>query len=502
MKDLTIYALQTLTCSGVLLALYILLLERRVHFGWSRAYLLASTATAAVIPLLRIPVWPAEEPLAAQVTAGEWSAEILPDTALAITPQLLCILIYATGAALLLGLMLWQGIHILRLRREAQIRHTDRFTLVSTPRPIAAFSFFRSIYLWEQTPADALTAIVAHEASHIAHRHSVERIAMEAMKALLWWNPFVWISARRLTEAEEFEADDDVLRGGYDLKTYMDILFTQLFGYSPEIANSLRNSLTKKRFQMMTRPKMSSHGLLRMAGTLPALLALLCAFAFTTRAAEPTTELPQPLILINGVSAPANSMQTLDPSCIESISVLKDRTAIELYGEGAANGVILITTKPGGAIYLSPDQIKNTNTPAVRLRTPADGEIRVSGTGGKDDSEQPFLVAEKMPQFQDGDLNTFRTWVNGEVGYPAQALQKEIEGRVLVSFVVERDGSVGDVQILQSPSELLSAEVLRVFRGVDKGSWTPGMQRGEIVRVKYVLPIEFRLPAKPAQSKQ
>lgn len=60
MKTLAIYALEVLACSGVLLAAYAILLERHVRFGWCRAYLLASTLLAAVIPLLRIPVWPGE----------------------------------------------------------------------------------------------------------------------------------------------------------------------------------------------------------------------------------------------------------------------------------------------------------------------------------------------------------------------------------------------------------------------------------------------------------
>ena len=108
---------------------------------------------------------------------------------------------------------------------------------------------------------------------------------METMKAALWWNPFVWIAARRLTEAEEFEADSDVLTSGYDRAEYMQTIFKQLFGYSPEIANGLRNSLTKKRFKMMTTQTKSRHSLLRLAGILPALIGLLCAFSFTTRAA-------------------------------------------------------------------------------------------------------------------------------------------------------------------------------------------------------------------------
>ena len=289
MKTLAIYALEVLACSGVLLAAYAILLERHVRFGWCRAYLLASTLLAAVIPLLRIPVWPGkviEVAPTVALPAAEWTAEVVEEAAPAVTPEAICLAVYLIGVGLVAGVMLWQVVRIRRLRRGAAITRTERFTLVRTPQRIASFSFFRSIYLWDQIPAGELQAIVAHEASHVAHRHSAERVAMECMKAVLWWNPFVWLAARRLTEAEEFEADSDVLAEGYDIEHYMKTIFRQLFGYSPEIANGLRDSLTKKRFKMMTTKTSGRHSLLRLAGTLPAVIGLLCAFSLTTRAAE------------------------------------------------------------------------------------------------------------------------------------------------------------------------------------------------------------------------
>ena len=277
MKALALYALEVLACSGVLLAAYSILLERRVAFRWCRAYLLTATLLAAVIPLLRIPVWPGEvielaPAIAAEPQTAAWTDETfeaVETAAPAVTPEALCLMLYLLGAGLIAGVMIAQAVRIRRLRRGAEISRNERFTLVRTRQQIASFSFFRSIYVWLQTPAEELPAIVAHEASHIAHRHSLERIAMECMKAALWWNPFAWIAARRLTEAEEFEADSDVLAGGYDMEHYMNVLFRQLFGYSPEIANGLRDSLTKKRFQMMTTPKSGRYTLLRLAGTLP-----------------------------------------------------------------------------------------------------------------------------------------------------------------------------------------------------------------------------------------
>ena len=200
MKTLAIYALEVLACSGVLLAAYAILLERHVRFGWCRAYLLASTLLAAVIPLLRIPVWPGKVIEVAPTVAlpeAEWTAEVVEEAAPAVTPEAICLAVYLIGVGLVAGVMLWQVVRIRRLRRGAAITRTERFTLVRTPQRIASFSFFRSIYLWDQIPAGELQAIVAHEASHVAHRHSAERVAMECMKAALWWNPFVWLAARR-----------------------------------------------------------------------------------------------------------------------------------------------------------------------------------------------------------------------------------------------------------------------------------------------------------------
>lgn len=196
MKTLAIYALEVLACSGVLLAAYTILLDRRVKFRWCRLYLLASTAAAALIPLLRIPVWPGQVIVATPtVTApdlADWTAEVLPDAeAHAITPGHLCLGLYLAGATLILGIMLWQIFRIRRLRRGAEVTRTGKYRIVRTQQEIASFSFFRTIYIWAATPAAEMGAILAHESSHIAHRHSLERIVMETMKAALWWNPFV-----------------------------------------------------------------------------------------------------------------------------------------------------------------------------------------------------------------------------------------------------------------------------------------------------------------------
>ena len=401
MKTLAIYALEVLACSGVLLAAYAILLERHVRFGWCRAYLLASTLLAAVIPLLRIPVWPGKVIEVAPTVAlpeAEWTAEVVEEAAPAVTPEAICLAVYLIGVGLVAGVMLWQVVRIRRLRRGAAITRTERFTLVRTPQRIASFSFFRSIYLWDQIPAGELQAIVAHEASHVAHRHSAERVAMECMKAALWWNPFVWLAARRLTEAEEFEADSDVLAEGYDIEHYMKTIFRQLFGYSPEIANGLRDSLTKKRFKMMTTKTSGRHSLLRLAGTLPAVIGLLCAFSLTTRAAE--------VRIAETEKAPADETASQDAT--------KKKVSVTVFqnGQPLPGAIVLISRSNVGTVTGKEGTAQISAAPGNELVISYVGcqtrKVRVSDKSGAESFEitletesnklDPVSVTQKRPR--------------------------------------------------------------------------------------------------------
>ena len=107
------------------------------------------------------------------------------------------------------------------------------------------------------------------------------------------------------------------------------------------------------------------------------------------------------------------------------------------------------------------------------------------------EEDTPFMSVEEMPKFRGGDVNQFRTWVQERLKYPVIAQENGIQGRVTVSFVVERDGSVSNIEVLASPDRSLSEEAVRVISTSPK--WTPGKQRGMAVRVKYNLPLEFRL---------
>lgn len=107
------------------------------------------------------------------------------------------------------------------------------------------------------------------------------------------------------------------------------------------------------------------------------------------------------------------------------------------------------------------------------------------------EEDAPLLKAEKMPSFQGGDLNKFRNWVQGKLKYPKIAQENGISGRVTLSFVIEKDGTLTGIQVMQSPDKSLTDEAIRVVSSSPK--WSPGLQRNQPVRVRYQLPVNFQL---------
>lgn len=108
-----------------------------------------------------------------------------------------------------------------------------------------------------------------------------------------------------------------------------------------------------------------------------------------------------------------------------------------------------------------------------------------------DPDDEIFLEVGVMPKFRGKSLYHFSEWVASMVVYPDFALKNNIEGNVIVSFVVEKDGAVSTVEIVSSSYNIFNDEAIRVVRRSPK--WTPGMKDGEPVRVKFMIPINFML---------
>ena len=105
-------------------------------------------------------------------------------------------------------------------------------------------------------------------------------------------------------------------------------------------------------------------------------------------------------------------------------------------------------------------------------------------------TDEIFVVVEKQPEFP-GGTTALMKFLGDNIKYPVIAQENGIQGRVITNFVVERDGSISDVQVVRGQDPSLDKEAVRVIKTMPK--WAPGQQRGKPVRVRFTLPVVFRL---------
>lgn len=349
------YILEVLICSGLFLMLYRWLLAGKVSYRICRAYIVGTMLLAAAIPALDVPLYPPSRPSATSGMTifqegpmpgsrdlaygfGEESIADLTDgtpphtdaagprpygtdtarsadgkTAVVKTATVL----YGLAAAASMVLILLNIIRIRRLRHTARLTRMNDWTLAESERIQTPFSFLRTVYIgMDYAPSERLM-ILTHEASHVRHRHSYERIVLSVLRSLLWFNPFLWMAEKDLREVQEWEADHDVLDKGNDLTLYRIAIFKQLFGYNPDISSGLNCSITKKRFIMMTKTQPGRHAAIRLAAVIPLLTATFFAFGCGIRVQTP--------------QAPAQNISGTDTTCIKAIPdavIQKDSTIV------------------------------------------------------------------------------------------------------------------------------------------------------------------------------
>jgi protein TonB len=135
------------------------------------------------------------------------------------------------------------------------------------------------------------------------------------------------------------------------------------------------------------------------------------------------------------------------------------------------------------------DQLMSQNTDEQNQATGiGSGDDLLSGAGG-DSEGDTFFVVEVMPTFKGGDLSKFRDWIWKRTNYPQAAIDKKIRGTVFLTFIVEKDGSVSNVTVVKGVDPILDYEAVKSISESPK--WSPGLQRGQPVRVRFQIPLNF-----------
>ncbi|MCI7386096.1 MAG: TonB family protein [Bacteroides uniformis] len=517
-------------------AFYRLFFYKDTFFGWRRTALLCFFAVSAAVPLLNIQTWITEqEPMVAM--ADLYASVVLPEltvgTEVAPTDWKSILSEYANIAywgiaALLMIRLIMQLAGIIRLTcrcRKIQIGNTSIHLL---PKADGPFSFFHWIFIHPSSHTEEeFNEILTHEQTHARQWHSIDVIISELVCIFCWCNPFAWLMKREIRTNLEYMADARVLENGYDSKTYQ----YHLLGLSHQkaavtIYNSFNVLPLKKRIKMMNKKRTKEIGRTKYLMFLPlaALLMIVSnieTVARTTKkiavevieAVDPQTEQPAPEVQDPQVAPqPEQDTKTVtykgkvvdkDGKPIQGVKILSVPNSTPTEVTTQADGSFEFKASPKAKLlFLYQDGNKKKGISFTDERLPKENktnwtivynekwnEVMQSDPGTPDNPI--FEVVEHMPEFTGGGMPALMEYLSKNIKYPEAAMKKGIQGRGIVQFVVEKDGSITNVKILRGVDPELDKEAVRVVSAMPK--WKPGTQRGEAVRVRFTVPVMFRL---------
>ena len=555
MTEYLTYSLKVAALMAVFYLFWRLLLERETLHRLNRMVLLLTALGSFVLPLCVITLHRTEEvavPAAGAVGMEHWMVGGVVDE-----PTLWERWSGVAGALLLVvtAVMLLHLIYnIVRLQRFITAcelhERADGVRIAVSDEPIAPSSWMHTIMLSRNDYAELSPAMLAHERSHIRHRHSWDVLLVELVTALQWFNPVVWMIRQDLRTVHEYEADAAVIGGGTDIRAYFNMLVQKATGRGAySMANGISNSTLKKRIKRMLKRKSNRWHGVKALYVIPVVALSLAATAKTiveyrqvpapekVQAVEPVVQPVasvgnnQPLVFVDGKEVSQEMLKSLNPEQIEAMTVLKDKEATALYGERGKNGVILVTLKKeqqpasesdislvfidGKEVsreklkHLDSEQIETVTVLKDKESTAAYGEkgkngvmlITLKKEQQPDASNAPvaklpqgqdpvYEVCEVLPEFP-GGMSEMMKFVQENMKYPQEAHANGVQGRVIVNYIVEKDGSLSNIHVVRSVDPLLDAEALRVVSLMPK--WKPGKQDGKPVRVKFTIPITFKL---------
>ena len=445
--------------------------------------------------------------------------------------------IYCAGLLVCLAHFLGSLLSIaLLIRRSKRRVMADGTILVAHNKAYGPFSWMRYIIVSEQDLSDNFDMILAHERAHIRLGHSWDLLFVQLCATAQWFNPAAWLLKRELEAIHEFEADSDTLRQGFDARQYQLRLFEEAVGVKfNTITNNFNNCSTKKRMIMMMKRQTSPWARMKALFVLPvAFVAVAVTSCTSPKEKKVDNQLSNvmvhgdnPLIVFTfedstkvyfqGKQLNSDGNPNFDylkvcgltPENINGISALQSSEAEAIYGKSGANGAILfqVKEKTDKEVLKAMSQYQksqgNESPLQVSIVKPRDGQALKFEDIKPTEQGEIFQVVEEQPMFP-GGMEEMMKFLQRNVKYPKEAQEQGKQGRVIVQFVVNKDGSISNDTIVRSVDPLLDAEALRVVRSMP--NWTPGKQRGKEVRVRFTLPVTFRLDggeeSKPAEVKQ
>ena len=473
MNELLLYTIKSAFVLGILYVPYTLLLKKEDFFRFNRLTLLGILVLSIGLPLCNIPALSADnQPVvhAAQLQMIEIGIPIMqmadetdgPSHTSSPTWFQVASLIFLLGMMTVLFLRLIQMGKMGSEIRKGSLWHSveDGVDIHCHAGAVAPYSWLHHIVISLEDYEKNGHEIILHEKGHIHNLHSFDILLLTLVEMLQWWNPLVYMLGMSLRDVHEYEADDYVLHQGVSLRDYQNLLIRKAVGASSyTFANNFNHSLTKKRITMMCKKKSNPWMRSKALYAVPMVAIALSAFA--------------------------------TPAFVNPIE--KDMES-------------------GGTSSLTEGKVTNNFPIGQTDQQKKKGTAKMKG-------DKVLDTCDKLPEFEGGQEQLMKL-LQANVRYPETAQSMGVQGRIVVEFIVEKDGSVSDVKVckkditpslegatviaygedkpkpteeeLRKATKALEEETIRVAR-LTSGKWTPGEQDGQKVRVKFSLPLTFRL---------
>ncbi len=443
--------------------------------------------------------------------------------------------VYVVVTLFFISRFLWQLFSILRIKWKSEKIRVSGVDVYNLKDDITPFSFFGMIFInIENHSKKEIEQIIIHEHTHVAEKHSMDIILIELILLVSWYNPFVWLMKREIAMNLEYLADKGVLKEGVDCIDYQyHLLRLTYHGTAVQIVNNFNVSQLKQRIMMMNKTRSSTLKLAKYLLVLPLFFVLIAANSVYAGDEEQDMKEPPPvkMAVTDEVFTVVEEMPQFPEGQEGMMNFLRDNTRypVEAMKEGIQGRVIcnFIIEKDGSVSEVqivrgvdpnldaeavrviesmpkwTPGKQKNE---VVRTRFTMPIQFRLTGdktppppppppVSGQLDSESGqediFVVVEEFPEYP-GGVEAMMKFLNDSIVYPPIAKENGIQGRVVSNFVVRKDGTISDVNVVRGVDPSLDKEAVRVIESMPK--WKPGRQRGQAVDVRFTLPIAFSLP--------
>ena len=445
----------------LLYGFYRLTVSRDTFFGLRRLTLWLIYAVVLMVPALNLEYWVRDTPTMvsmANVYADTfYPVVVVKAQASGITWMDMLLGIYWVGVAVLSLRLVWQLFSIIRLAVISRKQEVEGITVHLLRGEGSPFSFFRWVFMYPSTlEGRQLHEVMVHECTHVSGLHSLDTLFSELFSIACWFNPFAWLMKQEVRMNLEYLADESVLSDGNARKSYQYHLLGLAYrqpNESTKIANNFNLLPLKKRIKMMNKRRTSEIG-----------KAKYLLFA----------PLAGALLMVSNIESVAREIGEQIPEVAE----------VQQKAEQALNADVAVAN------------------PMAKAEAELKAEAKTSDATAPADTTKSVVydIPETMPYFPGGQVLMLK-YLADNIKYPASAVKAKKQGRVIVTFIVQKDGSVTHAKIAKSIDPELDAEALRVVKGMPK--WTPGTQNGKPVNVKYSVPVKFSLQkdATPGKKK-